>query len=71
MKHDHNCLSTVLTSLIFKKGSKTENMKAKDHIGIFYITEDHEDGIKKIARCFFVSAESERLKAYHLKCFAT
>ena len=41
---------------------------------LFYITEDHEDGTKKTARCkygakcFFVSAESKRLKAYHLKC---
>ena len=29
-----------------------ENMKAKDPIWIFfYITEDHEDGNKKTARC--------------------
>ena len=37
MKHDHNCLWTVFTSLIFRKGSKTENMKAKDPIWICFI----------------------------------
>ena len=36
MKHDHNCLWTVFTrNLIFEKGSKTENMMAKDPIWIF------------------------------------
>ena len=34
-----------------QKSSKTENMKAKDPIWIFYITEDHDDGTKKNARC--------------------
>ena len=41
----HNSLWTVFTrSLIFKKGSETKNMKAKDPFGVFFITEDHEDG---------------------------
>ena len=55
MLHDHNSLSTVfIRSLIFKKAtcSKTENMKAKDPIWIFfYITEDHEDDFKKTTIC--------------------
>ena len=60
MKHDYHCLWTVFTrNLIFRKGSKTENIKAKDPIQIFYINEDHEDGKGK-GKVFLFNVGSRR-----------